>query len=279
MVCRAIVVMLAVLSAGSACGQPAIRIVAGTSLLREVAQELLGTGVTLHTLLPPASCPGHYDMRPGDIEAVAACDLLLLHPWQEAMPNVTGAREAAGIAPERVRVVPVPGNWMHPETRAKAAQALALLLGREYPERAADIDAGAKRVAETCASAGAAARERIAQLNPAGMGILCAEQQADLLRYAGLDVLDTYGRPEGMSVARTSELTRLAKQNGVALVVDNLQSGDTKMGARLAQECGAVHVVLSNFPGAEPGADTWEQMLRVNIERLAAGIAQWRARR
>jgi len=251
--------------------------------MRELAEALLGDRASFHTLLPPASCPGHYDMRPADMEAVAGCELLLLHPWQEAMPNIKGVREAAGLAPERVHIVPVPGNWMLPDTHARAAAALADVLGRRYPEQAGTITAGAARIEAACATAGTAAKACVAASFAGGPDgpaarVLCAEQQAELARYLGLDVVATFGRPESMSVARVGELTRLAREQGVALVVDNLQSGDMKTGARFAAECGALHVVLSNFPGAERGADTWEQTLRSNAERLAAALAQWRAR-
>ncbi len=261
---------------GMSCGRPHPEIAAGTSLVEELANDLMQSKVPARTLLPPDMCPGHYDMRPGDIEAVAACRLLLLQPWQKTMPNITGAIAAAGIPQERVRVVPVDGNWMVPEKRAEAVQAMAAVLAEEFPEQKDILLARAEELAGQSRAVGRAVQARLAHVRPASIPVLCNEQQAPFVQWAGFHVVKTFGRPEGLSVAQVDELTRHAKEEGVALVIDNMQSGSTKMGESLAQTTATVHVLLSNFPGSEPGTETWERMVNKNTDKLLAGVEAWR---
>jgi len=54
-------------------------------------------------------------------------------------------------------------------------------------------------------------------------------------------------------------------------VIDNLQSG-VSFGARLAHELGAIHVVLTSFPGAIPGAVDLSAMLRTNAEAVFSAV-------
>ncbi|HPO12215.1 MAG TPA: metal ABC transporter substrate-binding protein [Candidatus Hydrogenedentes bacterium] len=261
---------------GMSCGRPHPEITAGTSLVQELANDLLRTKVPARTLLPPDMCPGHYDMRPGDIEAVAQCRLLLIQPWQKGMPNITGAIKAAGISEERVRVVPVDGNWMVPEKRAEAARAIGAMLAEEFPDQKDIILARAEALAAQTLAAGTAVQGRLASVRSSSISVLCNEQQAPFVQWAGFHVVKTFGRPEGLSVALVEELTRLAKEDGVALVIDNMQSGSTKMGESLARTTATVHVLLSNFPGSEPGTERWEGMMNKNVDTLLAGVEAWR---
>lgn len=270
------IILVSLMLFGIGCVHPYAEITAGTSLVQELANELMQTKIPVRTLLPPDMCPGHYDMRPGDIEAVARCRLLLIQPWQKEMPNISGAIKAAGISQDRVKVVPVEGNWMVPEKRAEAARAMGNMLAEAYPDQKDFILAQAETLAAQSLSVGKAVRERLAVVQPASIPVLCNEQQEPFVQWAGFHVVKSFGRPEGVSVAQVDELARHAKDDGVVLVIDNMQSGSTKMGESLAHTTATVHVLLSNFPGSEPGMETWERMVNKNTDKLLAGVETWR---
>lgn len=78
-----------------------------------------------------------------------------------------------------------------------------------------------------------------------------------------------------LSLKEVDHLIQTGREQGVALVVDNLQSGPD-FGARLAYEVGAVHVVLTNFPGALPGTATHLEMLRYNADKLFEALRTYR---
>jgi len=66
-----------------------------------------------------------------------------------------------------------------------------------------------------------------------------------------------------------ADLITAGKDEGVSLVVANLQSG-TALGEQMADEIGTEYVTLTNFPGAVEGTDTLQQMIRYNGEAMLA---------
>ena len=270
------VCLVVFLSCAISYGRPGEEVVTGTTLIGEMVQQMTGSPEAMRNLLPPNLCPGHYDMRPGDIDAIASCRLLVLQPWQRNMSNMERVIKVSKIPEARVKVIPVPGNWMLPVTRIEATRAVSAVLSEAYPDRKEMIGNAANVIISDVTRVEAWGRAQFNTLSPATINVLCNEQQVDLARWAGLAVVQTYGRPENLSVAQIEALTGHARENKTALVIDNLQSGDTRMGEALARDTGAVHVVLSNFPGAEMGTATWEQTFRKNVERITTGITQWR---
>jgi zinc transport system substrate-binding protein len=254
-------------------------ILAGTSHLQDIIRCLTGDEGSIQTLLPPNACPGHYDMRPADVTLVSGCDLLVLQSWQEKMPSVSGVIRAAQLPPERIRIVPVPGNWMLPETRLKAIPAVSLLLCEVYPLRRTEIETAALRLADGTRQAAAALQAQFLEACPRGeTKVFANAQQAELARWLGLNVVQTFGRAESASVSQMDALSHEARANAIVLVVDNLQSGDVKLGESIANGCGAEHVVLSNFPGSTGDTSDWATQMRKNADALLDALKKWHAR-
>lgn len=274
---RFVGVLAAVLAvAAASCGRPQGGMVVGSAHLQAMTLELTGGRVQARNLIPPAMCPGHFDMRPGDIEALRGDAVLLLQPWQLRMPNVRGLLEASGIPSERIRVIDVDGNWMAPPVYFEALGAVAEALAELEPAEAETYRARARERRHAAEAFAEALRGRIDAAGLAGVKVACNEMQADLARWAGLDVVATFGRAEDMSVAAVADLSQRIKDSGATLVVDNLQSGDPKTGAALARDAGVAHVVLSNFPGGLEGTETWERALERNIELLLGAARERR---
>ena len=250
---------------------PREEIVAGSTLLEDILNDLTGGTSTVGGLIPPGMCPGHYDLRPSDLERVARCKVFLLHPWQRRAANIQALIEGAKLPQERVEVVDVAGSWMVPEVHAEVVEAIAAILERCSAEAAPEAGRVAERVAAVKAHGEAIAR-RVEEASLPGLKVLCSDKQEELARWAKLDVVATYGRPEDLSVAEVERLIRVGRQAGVTLVIDNLQSGDTRTSMALAEELDAAQVTLSNFPGAFDGTETWEKAFARNIELLIEAV-------
>jgi zinc transport system substrate-binding protein len=50
------------------CARPSADIVAGSSLIANIIEDVADGRLKTCTLVPPEMCPGHYDIKPGDIE-------------------------------------------------------------------------------------------------------------------------------------------------------------------------------------------------------------------
>ncbi len=251
-------------------------VVAGSSHIEVILEDLAGDWVTVRSLFPPALCPSQFDMKPSHISALRTSEAVLLHPWQEAMGNVQEGLRTARTPEEQVHILYIEGNWMTPEAQRAATERIAELLEPLKPTNGASEDGEISgRLAERIAlieEKAAEAREALDAAGAAGVAVLCAEMQADFLEWAGFEIAGVYGAPEDLSVAAIERLLAQGKDAGALLVVDNLQSGDPGAGARMARELGAGHAVLSNFPRAVPETSTWEATLEYNITQLTQAL-------
>jgi zinc transport system substrate-binding protein len=100
--------------------------------------------------------------------------------------------------------------------------------------------------------------------------------QTRFVKWAGFDVVASYGRPEDLSAAEVGKLVTKAKQAGAALVIDNLQSGGTATSETIAKDIGAVQVTIFNFPGGFENTETWEKAIDKNVDLLLEALAKWR---
>ena len=62
-----------------------LKVVTSTSLIAQIVERVGGDMVDVINIIPPAQCPGHFDVKPGDIQKLAEADLFLLHGWQGEM--------------------------------------------------------------------------------------------------------------------------------------------------------------------------------------------------
>jgi zinc transport system substrate-binding protein len=256
------------------CTPPSSDIIAGTSLIAGIAEDLAGGKLEVQNLIPPGMCPGHYDVKPSDVETLANSKALLIHPWQEEKANITSLIEAVDNPDLIVKVIAVEGNWMAPPVQAEAVEATAAALGEIDPQNAALYQ---QRAEDRLGAIQAKGEEAKARLLEAGVGevrVICSEEQTGFVKWAGFDLVATYGRPEELSVADIEQLVVQAKEAGVTLVIDNLQSGGTANSETIAQDIGAAQVTISNFPGGFQGTETWEKTLDNNVDLLLEALAQ-----
>ncbi len=251
-------------------------VVAGSSHIEVILEDLAGDWVNVRSLFPPALCPSQFDMKPSHINALRTSEAVLLHPWQEAMGNVQEGLRTARTPEEQVHILYIDGNWMTPEAQRAATERIAELLEPIKPANGSSDDAGlSERLAGRTAlieEKAAEAREALDAAEADGVAVLSAEMQADFLEWAGFEIAGVYGAPEDLSVAAIERLLAQGREAGALLVVDNLQSGDPGAGARMARELGAGHAVLTNFPRAIPETSTWEATLEHNITQLTEAL-------
>ena len=261
------------------CGAPPndeLAVVAGSTHIEVILEDLAGDWITIHSLFPPATCPSQFDMKPSHIAALRDSRAVFLHPWQEAMANVREGLNTANTPGERVHILAIENNWMIPDVQQTATARIAALLDElmesDAPESAPDAHARLEERSERIAGKAREAAVRLEAANAEDAPVLCNIMQADFLEWAGFEIAGTYNAPEDLSVAAIERLLATGKEAGVVLVADNLQSGDPRAGARIAQELGAGHAVLSNFPRAVPDTETWEATFEHNIEALAKAL-------
>jgi len=255
--------------------QPSVDIMAGSSLIADIIQDVAGDKLETHTLIPPGMCPGHYDVKPSDVETLANSRVLIIHNWQQNMKNITGLVEAADNPDLVIKVIDVPDMPMVPQIQAETTDKIARALGEIDPENAVYYQQRAAERTQAILAKGEEMKDKLQDANVSGVKVLCVEYQAGFAEWAGFNITATYGRPEDLSVADVETLVVEGKEAGVALVIDNLQSGTTSNSESMAQDIGAMQVTISNFPGGFENTETWEKAIDKNVDLLLEALNEW----
>jgi zinc transport system substrate-binding protein len=252
-----------------------VNIMAGSSLIANIIQDVAGDKMETRTLIPPGVCPGHYDVKPSDIEALANSKAFFIHDYQEYFTNVTGAIEAAENPDLTVTVINVTGNWIVPAVQAEAVDKIAQALGELDPENAAYYHERAADREQAILAKGEEVENELHGAGVDGIKVLCADMQVGFVQWAGFNITATFGRPEDLSPADVNQLITEAKDAGVALVIDNLQSGSATLGTTIEQDVEAIPVTISNFPGGFENTETWEKAIDKNVDLLLGVLSAW----
>jgi zinc transport system substrate-binding protein len=271
-----VVLLLATLLAPLSCVQSSADIMTGNSVIADVTQDLADGKLEVCNLIPPGMCPGHYDVKPSDVETLANSKALLIHNWQQNMKNITGLVEAADNPDLIIKVIDVPDAPMVPDIQAETIDKIAQALSEIDPANSAYYQQRGELRKQAVLTKGEEVQSRLKEAKVSEAKVICSDMQAGFVDWAGFNIVATYGRPEELSVAEVEQLVTEAKQAGVALVIDNLQSGSTGSSEAMALDIGAVQVTISNFPGGFEDTETWEKTVDKNADLLLEALNEWR---
>lgn len=259
--------LLAILLAGCRSSSVSeLRVVTSTSLIAQIAERVAGDRVSVSNIIPPAQCPGHFDVKPSDMQMLAEADIFFFHGWQGEKFS-TELIASAGNKNLQVVQLNIQGNWMTPSVQTEAAQFIATALTEADSRHAEEYKQSLAQYQEKISSKEAEIRQKLAGEDFANTNVLCAEQQTGFIKWLGLNVVASYGRPDTMTPKVVQELVDLGRQEEVTLVIENMQSG-AEAGKGLAEELGVIRIVLSNFPGGYENTGTWEKAIDYNIDLI-----------
>ncbi|MEM3479552.1 MAG: zinc ABC transporter substrate-binding protein [Candidatus Bathyarchaeia archaeon] len=245
-------------------------IVCTTNVLGSIVKELMGDAVEVTVLVNPSLCPADYDIKPGDIYALGRAKVLFYHDIPGEKPWLGSLIEAAGN--EQLRRVKVPGTYNTPDgakncikiIAGNLSQIFGVDLSGKMNDMLSEIDSVANQI-----------RGEAQSLGVGDFKVICMNWQKTFVEWVGFKVVATYGPPEQLSAGDIEGLISKAREEKVALIIDNLQVS-AEFGASIASEVGAVHVVLTNFPGAVPRTGSLAEMFRYNVDLLFNALRRWK---
>ena len=251
-----------------------LKVVTSTSLIAQIVERIGGDKVDVVNIIPPGQCPGHFDCTPGDIQKLADADLFLLHGWQgeKFSEELIASADNDELVSIQVNVkVGENMNWMTPAVQSAAVDKVVEALTQVDEANADEYRKAADAYKGQIAEKGAEVKERLAAINPGNVNVLCADQQAGFVSWAGFKIVSIFGRPETLTPQMVRELVDKGRANNVILIIDNMQSG-ADAGAGVAEELGCSRVILSNFPGGYENTSTWEDTIDYNVELLIEAL-------
>lgn len=245
-------------------------IVCTTSVVGSVVEELLGDSVDVLVLVQPGLCPADFDMKPGYVDAISKAQILFKQNIQGEF-WLDGLLEAAGNMD--LTVVAIPGVY---NTPAGAKNYITGIGGNLNQILDINLDSKISQMLNEVDEVSGLMDSQAAALGASNVKVICMKWLQTFIESAGFNVVAAFNPPETLSAGDLTTLIAASQSEGVALVVDNLQI-DTAFGAGIAEEAGAEHVVLTNFPGAIPNTETLPKMLRYNAQQLFNGTVTWQS--
>ena len=261
---------LVLLAAGLLCGcggsaddgRPALGVT--TSYIECAVRDLAGETIRTVRLLPPGTCPGHFDVTPGMVRDLRRCAALLRFDFQAGLDERLSRLTASGM---RIIAVPAGEGLCVPETYAATCRAVCAALAECVPTCADAFGERLKQVEARMARLDGELRAKVATAGLEGAPVVTSGHQAAFCEALGLRVIATYTGGDEQSLARLAALIEQGEQAGVRFVIANEQEGP-QLADPLAQRLGARPVVFSNFPSMSGEQDTFDELVEANLRAL-----------
>ena len=251
-----------------------LQVVTSTSLLAQIVERVGGEKVDVVNIIPPAQCPGHFDVKPGDIQRLADAGIFLMHGWQGE--KFTDDLITSANNPDLsvfVIDIDIKDNWMTPQVQSQAIDIITGIISQADSKNSADFQKNADGFKAAVNTKGTEMAEKLAEASVSEINVMCAEQQTGFVQWAGFNIVATFGRPDSLTPQVVKDLVDSGRESNVTLIIDNMQSGQDA-GVGVAEELGSARVILSNFPGCYENTETWEKTIEYNVALLLAAIGQ-----
>lgn len=252
----------------SASGSPAPLVAVSNSYIESAVRDLLGADVAILRLAEPGMCPGHFDVRPSQVEALRHCRVLLRFDFQDALDAKFAHLVQAGL---RIVAVRVDGGMCEPASyRSVCTQIADALVQAGLLERSA-ADGRLAAIDASLAELSAWALQHVVAAELDGRRAVSSAHQEAFCRFLGLDVRASYRAADTTSIA---EIDRAVASGAQAdFIIANLPEG-RRLADALAGRLGATVVVFDNFPDTVHHGGRFEGLFRENVRRLIDATKQ-----
>ena len=261
-------------------------VVATTTQAAELVREVAADRVRVRGVLAPNSDPHDYEVRPGDVKALARASLVVrsggdLDEW------LAGAIDSAGADAPVLDLLETAGPeggdphwWQDPRRAERAVEAIGAALVKADPARAGMYAAGARRSVRRLRALDADVRSCLEQIPPAQRTLVTTH-----------DALGYYARRYGLRVVGTvipslstqaqasagdlSELVDTIRRERVRAIFAE-SSVNASVEDAIAQETGArVGRALWADALGPPGSSgaTYEGSIRANTAAIVEGLS------
>ncbi len=265
-------VVVSVLGACTPAETAQLKVITSTSLLTYIVEQVGGDLVDVVNIIPPTQHPGDFDAKPGDIQKLADAAVFFVHGWPGEMfvPDLVASANNPDLT---VVEISIPGNWMTPPVQLEATDKVTAALSQVDAKNSSTYQKSAEEYKRKVLAKEAEIKAKLTQVNLSDINVMGTFWQGGFIKWAGLNLVDTYGDPDSLTPQVMKELVDKGREQNVTLIIDNLHSG-RDAGKAIAAELGCARIILSNFPGGFDNTETWEKAIDHNIELILEAIGQ-----
>ncbi len=275
-------------------GSPPARVVATTTILGDVAAEVVGTcGVTVETLVPPGQDPHGYRPSARATSTVLAADLVLANGLglEEGLTDLLESATAAGVSVLRLGPLldpmrlpgtdrPDPHVWFDPVRMAHGVDLLVAALVDALPDAATCLSGRGQEYRAEILATDERIRARLAGVPPARRLLVTNHEAlgyfADRYGFTVVGAVVPGGSPLAEpSPSDVAALVAALDRTGLDVVfVENTEP--TRLAEAVAAETGHPVRIVELFTGSlgppGSGAETYVGLLETDADRIATAL-------
>jgi ABC-type Zn uptake system ZnuABC Zn-binding protein ZnuA len=299
-------IVLALIGAfATACSSPAssgapdgaLRVVATTTVLADLVEQVGGDDVAVTSLVPKGGEVHTFDPTPSDLQAVSSADLIVMNglgldEWLADMVADSGATATVVELAEDLEGVTYltggeehadadhgeavnPHLWLNVAYASKYVERIAETLVAADPDLADGVGSRSETYLARLADLDATARDRIAGIPESDRVIVSFHEAFPYFATAyGLTVVGTIVDAPGQdpSAGEIAALVEAIRASGAKAVFGEAQF-NPDLAEIVAEEAGvAVETHLYSDSLGDAPADTYEGMMRWNVDRVVAAL-------
>ncbi len=240
------------------------------SYLEAAVLDILGKDNSILRLADPGMCPGHFDIRPSQVNDLRHCRLLLRFEFQKSLDSKLSPLAKDGLS---IREIRVPGGLCEPPSYVDAVRQVADALVNAGLLEASAADERCRAVEERITAKGQWCRDQLKKNGWSGQAVLCSAHQEAFCRWLGLEVAATFSGADTATVSQIERAIRAGEVSSVNGVIANLPEG-RRLADALGSRLGAPVVVFGNFPTMEGDEPPFDALLTSNVSALTQEAKQ-----
>lgn len=281
----------------AACGSPGgspdaagdrVRVVATTTVFADLVAAVGGDDVDVSALVPKGAEVHTFDPTPADVQRIADADLVVynglgLDDWLADLVADAGTGATLVVLAEHLEGVdyvaedgaPNPHLWLDVSYARRYVERIENALAELDPNRAADYASRARAYDQRLAALDDEARQAIGEVPAERRRVVSFHDAFPYFAAAyDLEIVGTVVNAPGQdpSAGEIADLVAAIRAAGVSAIFSEAQFSDDLV-RTLADETGAAVVSdLYTDSLGDPPANTYEGMMRSNVERVAQAL-------
>jgi zinc transport system substrate-binding protein len=255
-----LIVLVCAVAPKQASGDDARSVVVTTSLLEEAVRAVRPSGenIEIVSILPPSSCPGHFDISPRVLPTIRSSVMLIRHDYQQVLDeklHQSGVGNVNLVSVSSINSPLIPASYHSIVDQIGARMSLA------FPGHCSEIIAATDRVKSLTETLEIRIGEKAVKWN--GTPVIAAVHVRDFVEWLGFEVVAVLERAEDTT---PRDIERLMHTDA-KLIIANLQEG-TRIAEMLSDRLLVPYAVLSNFPGIDGYGRGYEDLVEQNVAKV-----------
>jgi len=244
----------------TAAGRP---LLAGNLLVESMVRDIWPAADVV-SLVPPGACPGHYDMKPSDAEAISRAGLFIYQPFQEAFYE-----KAVKINPAIQKAVIKEGGLTTPRGYIMGLDETAKILSGFFPDKEGLFEGNRRRVSGTITEAEEKWAGHTGRIREKKFRVITTVFHEPLCEYLGFEVVGKFGSPDSLTVRDVRALKNAAEDKGVDFIVSNVTGNHGIAAAIIGKEIKKPVIAFASIPESGAGGSGFFKLWNYNMEELA----------